>query len=429
MSSKQSISVKVVIIGEPAVGKTTLRENFVGAGMQGDYLMTLGVDMAQSQIKIDENLSLDAQIWDIAGQDSLETITNQFLAGTQGAIFVFDLTRDYTFEKINSWLDRLHAENPDLENNIPFVIVGNKSDLGVHIKVNDEDVNNYMEYVDRHQVYSKTPTEYVKTSAKTGSKVKEAFTRLGHVIVQNFKQLDGTVATPEVDSEKMAKLEETLVPVSIDEAEPTEEEIQQPESTPVVDIPSAPTPISTPPPMPEPEPVIEETPEPVAEIPSAPTPISTPPPMPEPKPVVEETPEPVVEIPSAPTPMSTPPPAPEPEPVVQETPEPVVEIPSAPTPMSTPPPMPAPKPIVEEVPEPVSETVITKPVLQKETEVVATQEPEPVSEPVSPIIEEETTIKPPKKAGEPLSDEEIKELLKQKDERKKKLFGRLFGKK
>jgi hypothetical protein len=144
---------------------------------------------------------------------------------------------------------------------------------------------------------------------------------------------------------------------------------------------------------------------------------------------VEETPEPVVEIPSAPTPMSTPPPAPEPEPVVQETPEPVVEIPSAPTPMSTPPPMPAPKPIVEEVPEPVSETVITKPVLQKETEVVATQEPEPVSEPVSPIIEEETTIKPPKKAGEPLSDEEIKELLKQKDERKKKLFGRLFGKK
>ncbi|MHA2248973.1 MAG: GTP-binding protein [Candidatus Kariarchaeaceae archaeon] len=184
------INVKIVIIGDPAVGKTTLRKSFLGKGFGDNFLMTLGVDMVQKQMQITEKITLDTQIWDIAGQDSLEAITRQFLAGTQGAIMVFDLTRDYTFTNITNWLDRLHAENLDLEQNIPFILVGNKLDLDIYRKVKYEDVIEFLEYLNRHQLYSKTEIHYLETSAKTGEQVSNSFYKLGEVILENFNQLD-----------------------------------------------------------------------------------------------------------------------------------------------------------------------------------------------------------------------------------------------
>jgi small GTP-binding protein len=188
---KEVITVKVVIIGEPAVGKTTLRKKYLGEGFGDDMLMTLGVDMVQKRIELDNWTTLDTQIWDVAGQDSLEMVTRQFLSGTQGAILVFDLTRDYTFAKITSWLERLHAENLELQNNIPFILVGNKLDLNVFHKVNRQDVMDYLEYLNRHHLYSKTKIQYIETSAKTGAQVEHAFITLGKTIMENFRILDG----------------------------------------------------------------------------------------------------------------------------------------------------------------------------------------------------------------------------------------------
>ncbi len=187
---KEIINVKIVILGEPAVGKTSIRKNYLGEGLGDQFLLTLGVDMVQKQIEMSDQVILDTQIWDVAGQDSLEAITRQFLGGTQGAILVFDLTRDYTFTKITSWLDRLHAENPDLNNNIPFILVGNKVDLDIYRKIDSQDVLDYLEYLNRHQVYSKTEIQYLETSAKTGSQIEEAFLKLGQVILENFDLLD-----------------------------------------------------------------------------------------------------------------------------------------------------------------------------------------------------------------------------------------------
>ena len=189
---KEFISIKIVILGEPAVGKTSIRKNYLGEGLGDQFLLTLGVDMVQKQIEMSDQVILDTQIWDVAGQDSLEAITRQFLGGTQGAILVFDLTRDYTFTKITSWLDRLHAENPDLNNNIPFILVGNKVDLDIYRKIDSQDVLDYLEYLNRHQVYSKTEIQYLETSAKTGAQIEEAFFKLGQVILKNFELLDSS---------------------------------------------------------------------------------------------------------------------------------------------------------------------------------------------------------------------------------------------
>ncbi|MFV2014955.1 MAG: Rab family GTPase, partial [Candidatus Heimdallarchaeota archaeon] len=346
----------------------------------------------QAQIEINENLTLDAQIWDIAGQDSLETITNQFLAGTQGAIFVFDLTREYTFEKINSWLDRLHSENPELENNIPFLIVGNKSDLEIHIKMDDQDVVNYIEYVDRHQVYSKTPTKYIKTSAKTGFKVKEAFKRMGEIIIRNFQELDGTYIPPEVDSEKVSKLEGTLVPAKIME----EAEVKE-----VLD----------------PEPVKTHTPETMT------TPAPTPAPTSKPESVVEKTHEPVkTHTPETmTTPAPTPAPTPKPEPVIEKTHEPVkTHSPTPPSPPITPP---KPEPVVETTPEPEPSSSQTRPVWTKPKPAFTQEKSIPKKDDrIVKSVDKSPIVKKSSSGG--LTDQEIAELIKQKDKRKKKFFGK-----
>ena len=200
MSEPEHISVKIVVIGEPAVGKTTLRHAYAGKELGKTYAMTLGADIIDSKIELkDDNVVMDIQIFDLAGQESFDPLTRQFLKGTQGAIMVFDLTRDYTFDKVNMWLEKLHKENPKLDNNIPFIIVGNKADLDTFIKVDDKNVDEYIEYINRHNLFSKTAVKYIKTSAKTGYRVKDAFYHLSKTIFTNFQLLDGEITQGEAD--------------------------------------------------------------------------------------------------------------------------------------------------------------------------------------------------------------------------------------
>ncbi len=223
VSDMEHISVKIVVIGEPAVGKTTLRHAYAGKELGKTYAMTLGADIIDSKIELnDENVVMDIQIFDLAGQDTFDPLTRQFLRGTQGAIMVFDLTRDYTFDKVNMWLEKLHEENPKLDNNIPFIIVGNKADLDTFIKVDDKIVDEYIEYIGRHDLFSKTTVKYIKTSAKTGFKVKDAFYHLSKTIFINFQLLDGEI-TQEEANEALSTIQDLSDARKIDDARIIEE--------------------------------------------------------------------------------------------------------------------------------------------------------------------------------------------------------------
>lgn len=200
MSEKEEIAIKLVVIGEPAVGKTTLRQSYAGKEMSKDYAMTLGADIMDSSVELKkENVIINSQIWDLAGQESFDPITRQFMQGSHGAIVVFDLTRDYTFDEVGKWLQKLHEENKDMEKNIPFILVGNKADLENFIKVEEDKVNDYVEYLNFHRVYSQTKVTYIPTSAKTGYRVKDAFYHLMRTIYINFLLEDGEITKEEAD--------------------------------------------------------------------------------------------------------------------------------------------------------------------------------------------------------------------------------------
>ncbi|OLS24074.1 MAG: GTPase KRas precursor [Candidatus Heimdallarchaeota archaeon LC_3] len=171
---------KIVLLGDGAVGKTALRNSFMGKGFTSNYLMTLGADMSS---KLIEELDLKYQIWDMAGQPRFKEVRRMFYNGSAGAIIVFDVTRYESYENTTKWIMELQRAIP--KKTIPIVLLGNKTDLR-------ETISSSMSYQDGEKL-AKDLTDfyaaeqwqipYFETSAKTGINVQEAFVKLGRMIL------------------------------------------------------------------------------------------------------------------------------------------------------------------------------------------------------------------------------------------------------
>lgn len=180
---------KVALLGDGAVGKTALRERYLGKGFSGRYTMTIGADFAiQSQIIGDEEILF--QIWDLAGQPRFAAIRNVYYSGTNGALLIYDITRRESFENLRIWLKELWKNNE--RGKVPFVILGNKSDLRNNqalIQVNREYASEAVAKLNEQmQQESGFKVTHFETSAKTGENVREAFEKLGVEMIKFMKR-------------------------------------------------------------------------------------------------------------------------------------------------------------------------------------------------------------------------------------------------
>ncbi len=165
---------KITLIGDGAVGKTALRNQFMGKVFTGEYLKTLGADVALKTKTVDDK-EIKFQIWDLAGQPFYETVRKQYYRGALGALVVFDVTRLSTLANVPSWIER--QWNDGMRGKVPIIILGNKTDL--------RDEVDYSVAADEGQKVAKMLNEdnsdidfeiqYFETSAKTGRNVEEAF--------------------------------------------------------------------------------------------------------------------------------------------------------------------------------------------------------------------------------------------------------------
>ncbi len=117
--------VKVVTLGERGVGKTALVDRFVNDKFENKYKPTIGIDLFLKTIFKDDD-QIQLQIWDIGGHDQFRIIRKNYLRGAAGAIFVHDLSRPDTFEKLKDWRNELVDV---IGTQIPYIIIGNKLDL------------------------------------------------------------------------------------------------------------------------------------------------------------------------------------------------------------------------------------------------------------------------------------------------------------
>jgi small GTP-binding protein len=169
---------KVLLIGAPAVGKTSILYKYVRNEFAQDYITTIGTNFLTKQIKIEKKDNVKLVIWDIAGQKRFKTLRKEFYIGTNGALVIFDITRYATFEEIEEWTSEMFEI---LQKNIPFVLLGNKSDLIKEIGRTFE-IDTAKDFAEKHR------SRYIETSAKTGENIEEAFIELANLMIALAKE-------------------------------------------------------------------------------------------------------------------------------------------------------------------------------------------------------------------------------------------------
>lgn len=152
------LSKKIVLVGPFGVGKSSLFKRFIDDSFSEDYKSTLGVQIQKKVIEMNDGQKLSLILWDTEGHIDLSESRSSYLLGAHTFVYVFDLTRVDTYKNINSQIDFLKTNFP----NVPVKIIGNKEDAVV--------LRNAKKSLKEYAI------EYdFLTSAKTGSKVQELF--------------------------------------------------------------------------------------------------------------------------------------------------------------------------------------------------------------------------------------------------------------
>jgi len=175
MSVNSNYIVKICLLGEANVGKTSLVYRFIEKKFRGNYKSTLGVNLLKKDLSLKEFGEVSAQIWDLGGQESFRALRKLYLEGANGALVIFDCTKRSSYEKLEDWI----LDFKEARGDQPLLLLGNKSDLTNAIKIQESEG---VELAKRFNM------EFMSTSAKTGSNVETAFLKIINKILA--KSLD-----------------------------------------------------------------------------------------------------------------------------------------------------------------------------------------------------------------------------------------------
>ena len=167
-------ALKLTVLGDSAVGKTSLINKYITDSFTENYSPTLGVNILTKDIRFEENQSeIRLLLWDLAGQEKYELTRKMFFQGCAGALLVYDMTQNSTFERISSkWIkDFRQYGRPDGV----YILIGNKLDLKESIKVSSEEGRKLSQEINA--------AEFIETSAKYGENVEKAFKNLVSIVL------------------------------------------------------------------------------------------------------------------------------------------------------------------------------------------------------------------------------------------------------
>ena len=162
----------MVLLGEQAVGKTSLTLRFTNDTFIPDQPATIGAAFMSKTMQLDDE-TIKLEIWDTAGQERYRSLTPMYYRGARAALVVYDITNFKSFEQAKSWIEELHRQaKPD----IVIALAGNKSDSASNRSVTYDQALIYAE---------KNNLIFLETSAKTGHNVNEIFVAISKKISQD----------------------------------------------------------------------------------------------------------------------------------------------------------------------------------------------------------------------------------------------------
>jgi len=167
MSHRKKVLLKVIILGDSGVGKTSLMNQYVHKRFSNQYKATIGADFLTKEVMIDEKL-VTLQIWDTAGQERFQSLGVAFYRGADSCVLVYDITDAKSFDNLESWMDEflVHAAPRNAES-FPFVVLGNKADLAPRRQVPATKAKTWCQ--------QKGDIPHFETSAKEAMNVEQAF--------------------------------------------------------------------------------------------------------------------------------------------------------------------------------------------------------------------------------------------------------------
>ncbi|KAH0791830.1 Ras family protein [Histomonas meleagridis] len=179
-------SYKIVVVGASGVGKSALVQRLVDGTFREEGQSTVGVEFKSFTCQTQDNQPVKLQIWDTAGQERFRSVSKAYFRNAVGAVLVFDITSESSFDDLENWLQDLQQLcNP----NAYIILVGNKVDLEDKREVGTQQAKDFGE---KHHL------EYLETSALSGQNVMESFTRLAYEIANR-------VSTGQIQSSSVPK--------------------------------------------------------------------------------------------------------------------------------------------------------------------------------------------------------------------------------
>ncbi|XP_016193576.1 ras-related protein Rab7 isoform X2 [Arachis ipaensis] len=191
ISHKKRTLLKVILLGDSGVGKTSLMNQYVYRKFSQHYKATIGADFVTKELQVDDKL-VTLQIWDTAGQERFNSLGAAFYRGADCCVLVYDVNAHKTFDTLNNWHDEFIKQvlylicfgvwpQADLNDHeaFPFVLLGNKVDVdgGNSRKVTEKKA--------REWCASRGNLPYFETSAKEGYNVDEAFLNVAKIASEN----------------------------------------------------------------------------------------------------------------------------------------------------------------------------------------------------------------------------------------------------
>ena len=173
--------LKIIVLGDPAVGKTSLIKRLAENEFKEDYKPTLGVNIINKEMLF-ENQNLEknkAQVrvilvlWDVTGQIEYNISREKVFYGADGALLVYDITRSQTLQNIeDKWLNDFKKYAKQDGN---YILIGNKLDLEASRTLSTEYGNEFAKSIKANS--------FIETSAKHGENVENAFKKLVDSII------------------------------------------------------------------------------------------------------------------------------------------------------------------------------------------------------------------------------------------------------